>query len=131
VDDRGFIIRPETYEQLKQRYEARINAMIKYCINDQVCRSRQLTAYFGETDGEDCGECDVCRSKNRNIMSADKFDEAFDKIFEILSSTPLNIDDLVDRLGLFDADLIKDIIQKMVADEIAEVDDTGVISILE
>jgi len=131
VDDRGFIIRPETYEQLKQRYEARINAMIKYCINDQVCRSRQLTAYFGETDGEDCGECDVCRSKNRNIMSADKFDVAFDKIFEMLSSTPLNIDDLVDRLGLYDADLIKDIIQKMVADEIAEVDDTGVISILE
>ncbi|MBQ4408195.1 MAG: RecQ family ATP-dependent DNA helicase [Bacteroidales bacterium] len=131
VDDRDLIIRPETYELLKQKYEARINAMIKYCLNDQICRSRQLTAYFGETDGEDCGECDVCRSKKRDVMSADKFDEAFDKIFETLSAAPLNIDDLVDRLGLFDADLIKVIVQKMVADEIVEVDDNGVISIIE
>ncbi|MBQ1697220.1 MAG: RecQ family ATP-dependent DNA helicase [Bacteroidales bacterium] len=131
VEDSDFIIRPETYELLKQKYEARINAMIKYCINDQMCRSRQLTAYFGETDGEDCGECDVCRSKNRKIMSANKFDEAFDAIYALLSSTPLNIDDLTDRLGLFDAELIKDIIHKMVSDEIAVIDDYGVISISE
>ena len=131
VDDRGFIIRPETYELLKKQYEGRINAIIKYCINDQMCRSRQLTAYFGETDGEDCGECDVCRSKKRNTMSAEKFDKAFDEIFAVLSSTPLTIEDLVDRLGLFDAELIKDIIKKMIADEIAEVQETRIIRILE
>ena len=96
-----------------------------------MCRSRQLTAYFGETDGEDCGECDVCRSKNRNTMSAEKFDKAFDEIFAVLSSTPLTIEDLVDRLGLFDAELIKDIIKKMIADEIAEVQETRIIRILE
>ena len=131
VDDRGFIIRPETYELLKRKSEARINAIIKYCINNQMCRSRQLTAYFGETDGEDCGECDVCRSKNRKIMSAENFDKAFDAIYAQLSASPLHIDALVDRLGLFDAELIKDIIIKMTEDEIAVVDDHCVISLLE
>ncbi len=131
VDDRDFIIRTETYELLKEKYEARINSMIKYCLNDQMCRSRQLTAYFGETDGEDCGECDVCRSKNHKILSANKFDEAFDAIFALLSSKPQNIDELTAKLGIFDEELIKSVIDKMVADEIVAVDDTGVISILE
>jgi ATP-dependent DNA helicase RecQ len=131
VEDRGFIIRPETYEDLKKRYEARINAMIKYCLNDQVCRSRQLTAYFGETDGEDCGECDVCRSKNRKIMSADRFDAAFDAVYETLSESPLNIDDIIDRLQQYDEDLLKEIVHKMVEDEMVSVDDIGVISLVD
>ena len=131
VDDRGFIIRPETYELLREKYEARINAMIKYCINDRICRSRQLTAYFGETDGEDCGECDVCRSKNRQIMSADKFDEAFDAVYKLLGDAALNIDDITDRLRGYDEDLLKDIIKKMVADQIVESDENGVFSLTE
>jgi len=48
-----------------------------------------------------------------------------------LKTSPYTIDDLTDRLGVFDADLIKDIVEKMIADELVKVDDSGVISILE
>ena len=32
-----------------------------------TCRSRFLLSYFGQTESEDCGTCDVCRRKRRDI----------------------------------------------------------------
>lgn len=40
---------------------------------DTVCRSRQLLAYFGETDGvSDCGHCDVCRPAAHSVADTEK-----------------------------------------------------------
>lgn len=122
VDDRDLIIRPETYEILKDKYEARVNAMIRYCTNDQVCRSRQLISYFGEHKGEDCGECDVCRSNKTKAIDPDKFDEAFDKVYKLLSSAPHSIEELCDKLGIFEEALIRKVVYKMIGEDLACVD---------
>ena len=53
-------IPPSVYEERKQQFEMRIKAMADYADNDNVCRSRQLLRYFGETSAHDCGQCDVC-----------------------------------------------------------------------
>ncbi|MBQ7526480.1 MAG: RecQ family ATP-dependent DNA helicase, partial [Bacteroidaceae bacterium] len=55
---------PSVYADLKERFERRINRMVDYATNNAVCRSRQLLAYFGETDSHDCGHCDVCLDNN-------------------------------------------------------------------
>ncbi|MBM6992988.1 MAG: RecQ family zinc-binding domain-containing protein, partial [Prevotella sp.] len=60
VDGELMVIPPSVYEERKEQFTKRINAMIEYATNDNVCRSRQLLRYFGETDTEDCGGCDVC-----------------------------------------------------------------------
>ena len=52
----------EVYDDRKQEYTERINAMINYAENDDVCRSRQLLRYFGEARSTDCGICDVRKS---------------------------------------------------------------------
>jgi len=52
----------EQYGLLKERQEKRANLLIKYLQTD-VCRNRQLLAYFGEETTEDCGKCDVCLKK--------------------------------------------------------------------
>ena len=59
-DAEHLIFPPAIYEDLKQRFTERIEAMISYATNDSVCRSRQLLHYFGETRSTDCGQCDVC-----------------------------------------------------------------------
>ena len=56
------VIPPTVYEERKAQYQKRIEAVIQYADNDSVCRSRQLLRYFGETDSQDCGQCDVCLS---------------------------------------------------------------------
>ncbi len=48
------------YEDRKEQFVKRIEAVMAYAGNDNVCRSQQLLRYFGEDDVEECGHCDVC-----------------------------------------------------------------------
>ncbi|MBQ9462466.1 MAG: RecQ family ATP-dependent DNA helicase [Bacteroidales bacterium] len=55
-------LKPERYTFLRSNAEARLNAMEGYLLDSETCRSRQLLAYFGQTETTDCGTCDVCRA---------------------------------------------------------------------
>ena len=57
-------LQPARYALLKQNAEARLDAVESYLTTSDVCRSRQLIAYFGQDETKDCGGCDVCRSRN-------------------------------------------------------------------
>jgi len=75
-------IPPEVYELRKKSFEERIQSMIEYATNDDVCRSRQLLAYFGETSSHDCGQCDVCMA----VAEYNKVDDdACQRILQLLS----------------------------------------------
>lgn len=69
VETERILISREIYENRKEKYEARIQAMIDYATRDDLCRSRMLLAYFGETSEENCLACDVCLKKNRSGIS--------------------------------------------------------------
>ena len=60
VDGDKVMIPKEVWESRREQYEKRIKSMIRYAKNDEVCRSRQLLAYFGEENDRDCKQCDVC-----------------------------------------------------------------------
>ena len=55
---------PLRYKMLQETYHKRMETMIEYVTQEDVCRSRFLLAYFGQSESADCGKCDVCR---RNI----------------------------------------------------------------
>lgn len=54
------VLSKEIYDNRKKEYMERIEAMINYATNDDICRSRQLLRYFGEERSTDCNQCDVC-----------------------------------------------------------------------
>lgn len=72
------------YEERKERYETRIQAMIDYVTNDTVCRSRMLLDYFGEKNEHRCGHCDVCRNHQATTSPSIK-----EKILELLRTQTL------------------------------------------
>ena len=49
------------YDVRKGIYEKRLKAVIEYVEQTQFCREQVLLGYFGETNAEPCGHCDVCR----------------------------------------------------------------------
>ena len=69
-DSEHLLIPPSAYEDLKERFVTRIHKMIEYATEDYECRSRVLLRYFGETDVEECGLCDVCLDR-REMSSTD------------------------------------------------------------
>jgi len=56
---RQFIDQDGEDEAHKRREHKRLDALLAYCEATR-CRRLALLAYFGETDGEPCGNCDVC-----------------------------------------------------------------------
>lgn len=59
------LISREVYEVRRDRLSERIDAMITYATREGVCRSQLLLHYFGETESEPCGMCDVCLEQRR------------------------------------------------------------------
>ena len=59
------VISKAIYDDLKVRFAERIEKMLEYANCENICRSRMLLRYFGETDTEDCGQCDVCLNEKR------------------------------------------------------------------
>ncbi|MBO5419973.1 MAG: RecQ family ATP-dependent DNA helicase [Bacteroidales bacterium] len=65
----------ERYGLLKDSTSVRINRMIDYVSETEVCRSAYLLEYFGQKDAEDCGTCDICRAASRTAKSAVDMEE--------------------------------------------------------
>jgi len=53
---------PGKYEQLKDAYHERLEAMLEYVSEEDECRAHFLLRYFGQEDSAPCGTCDLCRS---------------------------------------------------------------------
>ena len=53
---------PERYDLLKNASLGRMQKMIDFVSEEDVCRSAYLLKYFGQSESADCGNCDVCRS---------------------------------------------------------------------
>ena len=54
---------PDRYVQLKTSCEERMQKMMDYVQEEEICRSSYLLEYFGQTENKDCGICDICRSR--------------------------------------------------------------------
>ena len=67
LETNAIFISKENYADRKMRYEERLNAMINYAFDTETCRSIQLLKYFGQKEAEECGLCDVCKSKDALI----------------------------------------------------------------
>ena len=57
-------LEPQRYAMLRSAALGRMDKMIDYVSQTEVCRSAYLLEYFGQTESADCGTCDVCRSKS-------------------------------------------------------------------
>lgn len=71
LTESNFYLPDKRYNERKEVFAGRIEAMIEYLQNDSLCRGRQLVNYFGQEDIPDCGICDVCLA-NRKRVSAGK-----------------------------------------------------------
>jgi len=88
-------IPPSVYEDRKVLFRERIQAMIDYATCDNVCRSRQLLRYFGETNSSDCHQCDVCLDHSRHKVSESVLTAEAHAILELLDDgSPHPITDL-------------------------------------
>ena len=87
VDGDQLILGPDVYDDRKEQFTKRIEAVIAYANNQDQCRSRQLLAYFDEQRTTDCGMCDICIDHKRQQNSEQRVHVAQEKIMQPPMST--------------------------------------------
>ena len=64
----------------KQAASKKVEAMIDYLENNQICRTIQLLDYFGEESDSKCGVCDVCIQEKKQPQTDDIKERIIDLI---------------------------------------------------
>jgi len=95
LNEKNLRISKENYQNNKQRYIEKINAVLDYVNNKSKCRSRYLLAYFGQKNTYKCGKCDICKSSNELELSKYEFDLILDEIKKNLNDKDYELDDLI------------------------------------
>ncbi len=118
---------PAVYDELRQRYVDRIEAMIHYLSSDHICRNRLLLRYFGETDTKDCGHCDICLSRQDELPPTDATTQAQTQITALLSDGQPHPIDHLHRLSL-DLKVLQAALAQLIAEQ-AIINDDGLLSL--
>ncbi len=61
-------ISKDIYEYRIELIRERIKSALHFVEDDKVCRSQMLLKYFGETESQHCGKCDVCRGLSKQEL---------------------------------------------------------------
>ena len=85
VDTSRLIIPPAVYEERKEKYAQRIEAMKEYALSDKQCRSRMLLRYFGERSALPCQQCDTCRAQRNAPLPETAYQAYMDMVTDLLA----------------------------------------------
>lgn len=88
------------YEERKESYIRRIQAMTDYAGSQTHCRSQFLLRYFGEKDSHPCGQCDVCLQQHASGLRNSEFTGIANALLQLLEEVPLTPAELAERMTL-------------------------------
>ena len=101
VEKESIYIAPAVYEERRERYVHRIEAMLEYATSETTCRSRLLLRYFGEKNDHCCGQCDTCLKQRKQAKESDAYlEELSRQVVQILQAEPQNPAELSIRMNV-------------------------------
>lgn len=119
----------DVYKNRKEDADRRLQSVIDFVNNDEICRSVQLLRYFGENIKNTCGRCDVCSSRNRNDVDNKEYKIISDIIISELKENSAPIYEVVNNIKTYKEEKIVETIRWMVDNNIISQDDKGKLSI--
>jgi len=113
-------IRFINYPILKEKALTRINSVINYVTEKNICRSRLLLSYFNETDFKDCQYCDVCVEKYKRNMETEE--GLIENIKIELTNQSFKLPELLSKFQSVNSKRLNDLINKLIDDDVLTID---------
>jgi ATP-dependent DNA helicase RecQ len=104
----------ENYQDLKKAAAIRLDALVSFLTNGRECRSIQLLKYFGQTQQNRCGICDVCQSMNKTNLSETDFEHLQQQIYQLLQQKPMHLYEMISQIESFEEEKIIAVIQWLI-----------------
>lgn len=114
LDVDEIILPPSIYDERKQQYEKRINAMLDYVDDEIACRSRKLLRYFGEKNEHECGQCDVCLGRKHDKKEYSE-QSLRSELLELLSGETLTPADVAARFNV-EREVLANVLRQLLDD---------------
>jgi ATP-dependent DNA helicase RecQ len=95
LDEKNVGFSAQVYSDRKIAAKERLEAVEKYVTSTARCRSQQLLAYFGEDHAPRCGECDVCKNRNKIGLTDVEFDRILEQIKPQLMENALSVMEVI------------------------------------
>lgn len=108
IDARNLCLSDSNYNQLKQNAYEKAEAIKKYVLSDNSCRSQLLLAYFGETESEFCHICDFCIQQKKKQSSIKEWQskETRERLLQLIAKAPQRAEKLIEQLGDMDEEQV-------------------------
>lgn len=116
----SIILSKAIYDDRKENYVRRIDAMLDYAESNDKCRSRMLLHYFGEKNEHNCGQCDVCLSRHESGITKADYQTISRLILETLKDRSMTAKELISLPIFTDRDKTLKVLSYLMAEEMIQ-----------
>ena len=105
-DDKTINRIAKTIETQNKQKVSRVNSVINYISDNNICKSQQLLSYFGESASTACGICSICIEKNKK-GETDIKSNGIEIVILLLQKEDLSSRDLLEQSMIPEIELTK------------------------
>ncbi len=113
IDANDLYLTESNYTELKQQAAKRMEAIRRYVLSAEDCRSTMLLHYFGETEAAPCGSCDYCL-QHKKTVSSDDTAALKARILQLIKEKPCRAEELIEQVGNIDEEHIRQMLRELV-----------------
>ncbi len=95
LDEDKIHLSKAVYDDRRERYKTRTEAMLHYATAETGCRSQILLRYFGQTGTRPCGQCDLCLKNKAQNMQQTEYEKISREIEILLKEEPRTMTETV------------------------------------
>ena len=119
----------EHYLQRKKQYALRTETMLRYMHLQKECRSKYISAYFGDPAVKECGICDVCLHKKGSELTEEEFNRIRQRIFDHINGSEIFVKDLLQHLHTVKKEKIWKVLDFLQAENKIKINEFGLVKL--
>lgn len=122
------VINYERYKQRKADFAKRVETMLRFMHETQVCRSKFIGNYFGDDTITDCGICDNCLKRKSVKINEQEFILIKEKILSTVNNGNISIQNILDNQSNIKKDKLWFVLNYLQSEKIITISLNGNIS---
>ena len=127
IDTKYFSLSDDVYKNRRDDAGKRVQAVIDFVNNDDICRSVQLLRYFGENIKKICNKCDVCSSRNQSELTEQEYQDISKTIIKELRESESNVYEILNTTKDYREEKVLTTIKWMLDNNIIKQDEEGML----